>query len=112
MADRGVVGMAPVPVPVLYAAAVPPPAPAPSSPSNPRHEESAPEMERERGGEVIRRAADTDAQCTAASYAPGPCRVRREPTSGTVGSSQVKVMLSSESPGRLNARRIDSVKSL
>jgi len=29
-----------------------------------------------------RLAADTDAQWTAASYAPGPCRVSREPASG------------------------------
>lgn len=46
---------------------------------------------------VLRRAADTDAQWTAASYAPGPDRVSRLPE---LGSSQVKVMLSSESSGR------------
>ena len=68
-------------------------------------------MERalECGGVTRRLAAETDAQCTAASYAPGPCKVKREPASGTVGSSHVNVILSSESSGRLNARRIASV---
>ena len=63
-------------------------------------------------GVLRRRAAETDAQCTAASYAPGPWRVSKEPASGTVGSSHVKVILSSESSGRLKARRMASVKSL
>jgi hypothetical protein len=31
------------------------------------------------GSSAIRRAAETDAQCTAASYAPAPCRVSRAP---------------------------------
>jgi hypothetical protein len=68
------------------------------------------ETVRETAGDVRRRAALTEAQCTAASYAPDPCSVSSDPLStAVVGSSQVKVMLSSESSGRLKARRMASV---
>ena len=53
----------------------------------------------------------TEAQWTAASYAPAPWSVSSEPESaGAVGSSHVNVMFSSESPGSAKARRIASVK--
>lgn len=44
------------------------------------------EVVRETPGDVRRRAAETEAQCTAASYAPDPCSVSSEALSTAVGT--------------------------
>lgn len=46
---------------------------------------STAEAVRDTPGDVSRRAADTEAQCTAASYAPDPCSVSSEPLSAARG---------------------------
>ena len=58
----------------------PTPHPAPAH-QCPPHPPSAAETVRDTPGEVRRRAAETEAQCTAASYAPDPCSVSSDPLS-------------------------------
>lgn len=80
LAGRPASALLPSPVtPETRAAQQSRPSPGPDAPS-------AADAVRDTPGEVRRRAADTEAQCTAASYAPDPCSVSSEPLSAARGT--------------------------